>query len=664
MYSRPRRESGFNYKMMFLRRYKRSTFFVFSATVYVLILISLKNHNQKLDREFLLKTHIMKNEWLLQKGQPNLIGSRNQTCVHPNMPLWNKEIEKYIEIAKPITCGEENNWVYTRNGKFYISMSAERKHGKIMCKYEAIVNSNEDFTVSEPIYPMLNGSSLISDAFRVSCTAADGKTYSNTHACIAPQLQGVQTKHSHSSDNFNVLMLGFDSLSRQMFMRLLPQTHKYFTDVLGGSLLEGYNIVGDGTTQALMPLLTGKRETEIPETRRGKPGARHVDEFLEFVWKRYEEKGYVTQWAEDMVHISAFNLRLLGFKKQPVIHYMRPFYLASERKKTIFSFLQTSPKFCLGSKSTYEVYVDWLKEVIETYRGRNFFSAGFISSYTHDNNKDAMMIDDQNVDFLKYLITHNIIDNTFVIIMSDHGLRFGEFRMTEQGKLEERMPYFGIFVPRRFRELYPSKYQTFLKNTGRLIVPSDIHETLLDIINEKSDFSETEIKRSVYSLFSPIPETRTCADAGIDPHWCACLKTNALSVDDKKVMRATHKVVSVINELMQDYASKCHELSLSKIIKAVSLGTDENVLKFKKSADRDGRIADLGDNFSREIIHFVITFETIPRFAVFEASVSMNEKTGDIVVPEKEISRLNSYGDAPRCIEKLNPALRPYCVCR
>lgn len=650
--------------MFFWRRNKRSAIFIFSITLYGLILVSFKNYNQKLDRDFLVKTHIMKNEWLLQEGQPNLIGTRNQTCVHPNMPLWNKEIEQYIEIAKPVTCGEEDNWVYTRNGKFYISMSSERKHGKILCKYEAIVNSNEDFTVLEPMYPMLNGSSLISDAFRVSCTAADGKAYSNTHACIAPQFQSVQAKHLQSSDNFNVLILGLDSLSRQMFMRLLPKTHKYFTEVLGGSLLEGYNIVGDGTTQALMPLLTGKRETEIPETRRGKPGARHVDEFVEFVWKRYEEKGYVTQWAEDMAHISAFNLRLLGFKNQPVIHYMRPFYLATQEQKSIFSFFEKSSTFCLGSKSTYEVYLDWLREIIETYKGRNFFSGGFISSYTHDNNKDATMIDDQNVDFLKYLITHNLIDDTFVIVMSDHGLRYGKFRMTEQGKLEERMPYFGIFVPRRFRDLYPSKYQTFLKNTGRLIVPSDIHETLLDIINEKSDFSETEIKRSVYSLFSPIPETRTCADAGIDPHWCACLKTNTIPVADKKVMAATQKVVSVINELMQDFASKCHKLSLSKIIKALSLGTDENVLKFKKSADRDGRVADLGDNLSREIIHFIITFETIPGFAVFEASVSMNIKTGDIVAPEKEISRLNRYGDAPKCIEKLNPALMLYCYCR
>lgn len=56
---------------------------------------------------------------------------------------------------------------------------------------------------------------------------------------------------------YNVLMFGFDSLSRNMFQRNLPNSHKYLTETLGAIVLEGYNIVGDGTPQALIPILTG-----------------------------------------------------------------------------------------------------------------------------------------------------------------------------------------------------------------------------------------------------------------------------------------------------------------------------------------------------------------------------------------------------------------------
>ena len=62
------------------------------------------------------------------------------------------------------------------------------------------------------------------------------------------------------SDNamgVNILMFGFDSVSRMTWMRNLPKSHAYLTQQLGGMVLEGYNIVGDGTPQALLPILTG-----------------------------------------------------------------------------------------------------------------------------------------------------------------------------------------------------------------------------------------------------------------------------------------------------------------------------------------------------------------------------------------------------------------------
>lgn len=63
----------------------------------------------------------------------------------------------------------------------------------------------------------------------------------------------------------SVIMWGMDSISRNNFMRKLPRTYKFLTEVLGSLVLEGYNIVGDGTPQALIPILTGK-EHKFSET--------------------------------------------------------------------------------------------------------------------------------------------------------------------------------------------------------------------------------------------------------------------------------------------------------------------------------------------------------------------------------------------------------------
>lgn len=53
---------------------------------------------------------------------------------------------------------------------------------------------------------------------------------------------------------FNVIMFGFDSLSRNAWIRKLPKSYEYMTKHLHADVLQGYNIVGDGTPQALIPV--------------------------------------------------------------------------------------------------------------------------------------------------------------------------------------------------------------------------------------------------------------------------------------------------------------------------------------------------------------------------------------------------------------------------
>jgi hypothetical protein len=46
----------------------------------------------------------------------------------------------------------------------------------------------------------------------------------------------------------------------------LTKTYKYFTENLKCIVLNGYNIVGDGTPQALIPIFTGNTELELRKT--------------------------------------------------------------------------------------------------------------------------------------------------------------------------------------------------------------------------------------------------------------------------------------------------------------------------------------------------------------------------------------------------------------
>lgn len=171
-------------------------------------------------------------------------------------------------------------------------------------------------------------------------------------------------------------MFGFDSLSRNAFMRKLPKSYEYLTKILKADVLKGYNIVGDGTPQALIPLLTGFTELELPEARKRKFSSTYVNSYP-FIWKEYQKAGYVrslslkktlkiiisdfkaTAFNEDEPKIGTFSYRLNGFSKEPPTdHYMRTYYLAIEND------LSNYKKLCVGSVPKHKVMLEYTKDFI------------------------------------------------------------------------------------------------------------------------------------------------------------------------------------------------------------------------------------------------------------------------------------------------------------
>ena len=362
--------------------------------------------------------------------------SQQPSCIQPHMPVWSKEIRKLQRRCKPPSCGSQEEWVYTKQGRFFIADEIEKKVGNITCEYVAIGYGNNDTNqVVEVIAPMQNGSKLKSDVFKVSCGSSSGLTYQNIHACISrkelPSLTVNRTR-------YNVFMYGFDSVSRNQMKRMLPNTHKYFTKNLGGHILTGYNILGDGTVLAMSPMFTGRMKQEMLHAM-NKSQTKHVDDVLDFVWKRFEDQGYVTQFGEDWYpSFQTFYYETEGFRKQPVHHFLRPFSLEALKSKML------RKNMCIGQTETYTVVNNWLREGLETNRYRPFFTFGLLNEYSHNSNECFGLLDDATLDLIRTVKEIERFNNTFLFLISDHGMRFGGLRFLEIGKLEERTPYFGI----------------------------------------------------------------------------------------------------------------------------------------------------------------------------------------------------------------------------
>ncbi|XP_021359186.1 uncharacterized protein LOC110454135 [Mizuhopecten yessoensis] len=592
----------------------------------------------------------------------NLQNISDQVCVQPDLRPFHPSVAGFFYQVPDLVCDPRDNWIAVENGTFWITPQARKLYGKIKCQFAAVYRNagDDNLTVTGRREPMTKDiMKAPSDYFKISCLSENRTRYVNIHATIAYNATKHERKVTNSkSMELNVLMFGFDSVSRMTWLRKLPKSRQYFRNILGGIELEGYNIVGDGTPQALLPLLTGKTELELPESRRGHPNAKVVDGHP-WIWKDFETAGYITQWAEDMAHIGTFNLRMMGFTQQPVHHYMRPFYLVAEK------LYGHNKPYCLGSLPRHKVMLEWVRDSFMQYERKLKFIFGFHSEYSHGNPNNLQWADVDLLALLQFLNDKQYLNNTILILMSDHGSRFADIRETFQGKLEERLPYFAFRFPSWFKTKYPGIHENFLSNSKKLTTPFDIHETfhdILDLARMDDKIDSGQPSRGI-SLFRPISADRTCQEAGIEPHWCACLKWTEIPVDIPPIIIAVTKVIEFINKLTSNFRNICCELCLLKVKDAYKFGIDNNVLKYKGSADEDGRLPQFGDYKQNVNEIYQVTFVTIPGNGTFEASVNRTAN-GTFIVNGGQISRINKYGHHADCIVESAPHLRPYCYCQ
>ncbi|XP_059178759.1 uncharacterized protein LOC131957926 [Physella acuta] len=408
-----------------------------------------------------------------------------QVCQHPQLDPCDPQVLPFDYFVHPVNCSKaDDNWVYVDNGTFRISRKSLARYGDITCDYVSVERGETDFDVMEGelIEDIKDGSPITSDFFKVGCKSVSNHRYHNIHVGVAYK-ESLHSRFRRADPGvvtmgYDVFMFGFDSMSRMAWLRNLPKSREFYTRDLEGMELTGYNIVGDATINNLLPLLTGQSLKDLYSARWDDPYASHVDDFP-FIWKSFKSAGYVTAWGEDMAFLGTFQkdiddevndltMRLVGFNSTPTDHSMRPYFIAAESMYKHFL------PYCVGSEPLHIRFLNWFKDVFKMYGRKPKFVFGFHSEFSHKNNNEMKKMDEDLLNFLKYLNTSGILDHTIMILMSDHGTRYEEVRRTPQGKLEERLPYFSFRFPHSFYDKYPKQFLNFKNNLHKLVTPFDV----------------------------------------------------------------------------------------------------------------------------------------------------------------------------------------------
>jgi len=244
-------------------------------------------------------------------------------------------------------------------------------------------------------------------------------------------------------------------------------------------------------------------------------------------------------------------------------------------------------------------------------------------------------------------------EEMIMIFFADHGTRYGKLTELKDGFLEERLPMMFIYLPSWFRETYPSYVKALELNRHRLCSNFDLHNTLKHIIEIGGTPDGPKLPKSFdcptcQSLFYPLPEDRTCSQAGIEEHWCTCEPYRPITG-----LRWTRPIAHAVIDRMNEYfvhknlSQLCSNLTLSYIHKTeIKMGLNINFSEELKE---------------QETAVYRIKFKVNQNSADFQATVVYNNSTQKAEVNVEKISRTNSYKDDSTCIDDKLSKL--YCIC-
>jgi len=417
--------------------------------------------------------------------------------------------------------------------------------------------------------------------------------------------------------------------------------------------------VADNTYVNLVPMFAGRYVEELPWDERLSDIP--FDNYT-FFWNELSARGYRTQFAEDAPSIAIFNYNKAGFRHPPADYYLRPFSLAMEDHGAMWN----PGHDCVGARLETDVVLDWIVEFERRFRDSAHASFDFVTRLTHEDVRKATAADRPYERFLRRLRDEGLLDRTFLMLYSDHGMRFGDLRRTYVGKLEERLPFVVVRLPPRLTEAHHRLSAALRVNARRLTTPFDIYETLEDL----KDFDGTVRRgcdrtlRRGCSLLAEVPSWRTCEDAGVLPHWCACHETDPVDPADPAVKRAADAVVRYINDALIVHRGRCARLRLrgDLVVDARRVRPRDDVIRYRSSRrDVLGRTVEFDTDATaseNRVVEYQLVLETTPGGAVFEATVRC---LGDVSVQIADISRINAYGDQSVCIDVHSH--KKFCYC-
>ncbi|KAI1702250.1 srg family chemoreceptor domain-containing protein [Ditylenchus destructor] len=606
------------------------------------------------------------------------------SCLREKDP-WSPQIMKFVRPSEegphfPDTCKpktEITQLVESSNGKLMQLSIRPEYINEYECRYRCSYPKN-DWSYLAGNWTTLSPNVSIQppcDVFEV-----EGKRKGNgtdLYRDLYHQIYREPTNITQKAKGFGVHILVLDSTSHSNFLRSAPKLTQLLLEEYGAIPFPHLNKIGLNSWPNGFAILMGKQSEDMPaspinnKTIKGDAGYEfdticHVplDNQTSSIVYQFRELGYKTMWAEDWAYHTFNYPDCTGFKKQPADHYFKPFTLRIDnlvRKDRGHHFLSYKEDHCV---ETYQVLLQNLQSFLHVYDDIDQkFSLTWMTNLNH-NNFNAFHHADVPI-YKTFRQLKPKLENSFLFVMSDHGIRFGAHRNTKIGAMEDNNPALFIALPKALRSNAKLK-EIMFENARHLVSHHDVYATLLSIAKNGHEWDgsdwESEWPKSEQlgklpnmhgsSLFHyPMKQPRDCASLRIPFDYCQCpgKYIDVTEEEDLKLrlaLKSLEKLNADINA--RGFSDKCEKLELDKNVKiALMEFMDTNYLK--KTANTSVR-------------HFKIVFQATPGGGLFSIKIR-KLVNGNVEFTADQFERLNKYGDQSKCAQQ-DAIVKPLCFCK
>jgi len=204
----------------------------------------------------------------------------------------------------------------------------------------------------------------------------------------------------------------------------------------------------------------------------------------------------------------------------------------------------SKPQPCVDGRSKHQFSLEYLQQIWRAYPDVPKF-AYLNALAAHDYSVESVYLplgaeayDEHLANFLRSMMTSGLLNDTMVILRSDHGLQGGPAIIEYSTQLEHSNVWNNIIVPARFGNGI-AKFEALAQNHDRMVTGFDLYHAMTRLMTRGIAIDAPVPSWSYDLLNSVIPKNRTCAEARIESAFCPCMEDRSA-----KFMRPrfTHEV--------------------------------------------------------------------------------------------------------------------------